>query len=755
MDWGYPNANAAMSEKQPAPDAGGGGDLSLTEFVRTIWRGRRIIAAVAIGLTLLAGLILWRIPPLYTGKSLILLEAGEQKLADMESVLQDSGRTDRTVPSEIEVLQSRALAGRVIDQLKLDQDPEFNPALRAPTLEALAAQVLPARWMPDWLRTDETASVDTEFDMAVRRDRVIDQVLERLDVIPKGVSWVVELTFASRDPAMSARIANAFATLYVDRQVETRVAAAKRATVWLDYMISKLRRDVQRSEHAVEDFRAKSGLLRGDNAGATLLSDQISALNVELIHARAQTAEVEARLDQIRRLLAAGGVASASEVLQSALIRELRLVEAQLARKYAELSTSLGPSHPMMRNIEAERRDLHGKISAEIQYIVGGLENERAVAKNREASIAEAVNGLKAQVADADKANVELRSLEREAEANRGLLENFLTRLKETTAQAEDNAQTASAEVLSPASVPARPSFPRFGPTLAATFFVATILGVIAVFIKDLLDAGFRSSSQIKALTGLPALALVPAVDIKKGDVLSHLLRHHDDAEPMFEEAMASLHTRLMRSTPGGMPRTLLMASSLPKEGKTTLAASLVVARALAGEKALIVETDLRRPAAHVFLNTPRGPGLGEVLQGSASLADTIVREARTGAHILAAGDVKGRPPDLLASAAMNDIVEQLRADYDLVVFDSPPILAVTDACLLARWTDALVFIVRWAKTPRQTALFGLEQFANVGCDVTGVVLSMVDPAKHSEYGYGDSAYYYDQVRSYYQRPKT
>lgn len=752
MDTGLHKVDATPGDASPAI---GGGDMSLLEFVRTVWRGRRTIATVAVGLTLLTALILWRLPPLYTAETLILLEAGEQNLANMEAVLQEGKGGERTVPSEIEVLRSRGLAGRVVDRLRLDEDPEFNTALRPSLPARVLGAVVPERWLPAWLRAEDPPWVRTEFEMAVARDRIIDRVLKRVDVVPKGVSWVVQLEFTSRDPAISARVANTFAQFYVDRQVETRIEAAKRATVWLDFMVSKLRRDVQRAEREVEDHRRASGLLRADAGGATLLSEQIAARNAQLINARAATAEIEGRLDQIRRLLASGGVASASEVLQSPLIRDLRLLEAQLVRKYAELSTTYGPGHPTMLNIEAERRDLLGKITAEITYIVRGLENELTVARAREASLAHEVEALKAEVADADRATVELRALEREAEATRALLENFLARLKETTAQAEDNAQTASAEVLSLAAVPRKPSFPRMGITLAVTFLLASILGVIAVFVRDLLDEGFRSGTQIKVQTGLPTLALVPSVDVDPADTLAHLLDHHNDRTPLYEEAMASLYTRLTRLTPGGPPRTVLMASSLPKEGKTTLASSMVALRALAGEKALIVETDLRRPAAHAYMAMPKGPGLGDVLSGSARLEDAIAREPRTGAFILPAGAVSGRPPDLLASPAMNDVVQRLCAEYDFIVFDSPPILAVTDACLLARFADALVFVVRWGTTPRQTARFGIEQFVNLGCQITGVVLSMVDAAKHAEYGYGDSAYYYSSVRSYYRRSDT
>jgi capsular exopolysaccharide synthesis family protein len=298
-------------------------------------------------------------------------------------------------------------------------------------------------------------------------------------------------------------------------------------------------------------------------------------------------------------------------------------------------------------------------------------------------------------------------------------------------------------------------SFPNFLVILPAAFLGASILGVLLVFLLDSLDSGFRSGEQIKTLTGLPVLAMVPELPRRNGGPMPMMSASDGPLTAMFDEALGSLYTRLAHHAEGPALKSILFASSLPKEGKTTLAVCMAGMRALAGQRAIVVETDLRRPAVHTYLNMKREPGFGDVVAGRAQLEDVIVQHEATGAFVLPAGRVTGRPADLLASPNATAILDQLSRDFDLVVLDSPPIVAVADATMLARWADVTVFVVRWGKTTRETVRFGLDQFANLGIDITGVALSMVHPERHAEYGYGDSAHYYSAVRKYYGKSNT
>jgi len=268
--------------------------------------------------------------------------------------------------------------------------------------------------------------------------------------------------------------------------------ATRRATSWLNERISGLREKVETAESAVEAFRRKSGLLKGSEG--TLVSQEISELNTQLILARTSRAEAEARLTQVRQLIrSSGGATSAAEVLDSQLIQRLREQEAEVNRKVAELSEEYGERHPKMINARAELRDLRSKIESEVNKIVNGLANEVGVAKARETSLQRSVDRLKAQVAKSNSAAVQLRALQREANASRTLLETFLGRFKETSAQEDLDIQQPDARIISRADLPDQPSFPKKRLILALVVVGSTFLGVLLVFFVEALDQGFRS----------------------------------------------------------------------------------------------------------------------------------------------------------------------------------------------------------------------------------------------------------------------
>ena len=732
---------------------GAAGDYSvdLREVLRKLWRRKLVIVATVVSAVVVAGVILTQIVPRYTARALLMIESRDTNVVDIQAVMVGLPIDAEAVRSEIEVIRSRGLAEKVIDRLDLDRDPEFNEALRQ---RGLIAQLLdPATYLPEaWLAVVGAGDTDAYLTDAERtaraRARIVNAFLDRLEVTRLGRSRVVAVAFESQSPQVAAVVANTLAERYILEQLEAKFEATQRVTAWLNERIDTLRETVEASERLVEGFRNQSGLIQGQDT--TLARQQISELSTQLILARTARAESEARFRQVQELLASGGIESALEVLESPLIQRLREQESDVRRKAAELSTEFGEKHPRMINARAEARDLRANIETEVSKIVKGYDNEADIARAREESLNRSLDELKVQAAEANKHEIRLRALEREATANRTLLETFLARFKETSAQEDIDIQQPDARVISRADVADKPSSPRSRIVLAVVLVGSILLGVLLVFVIEHLDRGFRSGEQLEQETGVGVLALVPAL---KGlgraarDPASHALQRPGSA---YGESIRSLYTSVQLSHVDAPPRKILIASSLPKEGKTALVGSLGRMQAATGKSVVMIDADLRRPSLHALLGLRDQPGVVELLAGEVELEDVLQTDTASGAHFIAAGRAAPSPPDLVGSDRMIALLDRLAESHELVIIDSPPVMAVSDARILSKQVDATVFVVRWADTRREVVTNALRQMARAGGPMAGVVLSMVDARKHAQYGYGDSGTYYGPLKKYY-----
>jgi capsular exopolysaccharide synthesis family protein len=537
------------------------------------------------------------------------------------------------------------------------------------------------------------------------------------------------------------------ADFYVASQLEAKFEATQRASEWLSGRVAELREAVDQAERAVEEFRQHSGLIQGKDA--TLKTQEISELNAQLVVERTKRAEAEARLRQVERLLnGPGGAQAVSKVLQSSLIQSLREQQAEVDGQAAELIYEYGAMHPEMINIRAEAEDLRQKIADEVDRIVQGLRNDVSVARAREDTLASALDQLREEVGQANTDDVTLRALEREAEASRALLETFLARSKETGSQ--EDFQQADATVISRAAVPEWPSYPRRKLLLVAASGAAAFLGLMLALVVEMFDHGFRSMEQIERQLGAPPLGLVPAIEgfakLRRSPD-THILEKPASA---YAEAIRSLYTSLLLSGGEQPPKTILVASALPKEGKTSIALSLAHMLASTGHTVVLVDCDLRRPTAHRSFGVHSQPGLVEVLLGKTTLKEVLTTDPRSGARLVPAGEPVLNPTELLGSPQMKRFLAWLAERHDLVILDSPPVLAVSDARVLARMVDGTLFLVRWVETRREKVNAGWRQLVEGGGKVAGVALTLVDVRRHAKYGYSDSGAYYGQIKKYY-----
>lgn len=727
--------------------------VELRELISKLWRRRMVIVATVAILTVASAIVLLLLTPVYQSTAKILLTSRSANVINLEEALVAGlgAASGEIVESELSVITSRRLANKVIDQLGLDADPEFNPALQPPSpLAALNPKnFLPDAWLAAIFPPDQTPP-SPEDQKALERSAVVDTFLQTIKATREGLSLVIVVTAESESPEKATKIVNTLADLYILDQLEVKYEQTSRAAEWLAGKIDGLRQQVEASEQAVEKFRRQAGLIQGAG-GTTINEQQISELSAQLILARSARAAAEAKLNQVQQMVrTAGGAEAAADVLASPLIQALTEKEATAKQNIALLEQELGERHPRLIAARAELRDIQAKLAGEVNKIVQGLQSEVGVARAREASLAQSLEQLKGTIAQSNTAEVQLRALEREAAANRTLLETFLARFEEENAKQGSGSQEADARIISRGDIPTDPSFPKKTLMLGLIVVASTVIGIVLVLLLEQLDRGFRSSEQIEGLTGVSVLSLVPTVGgLFKGRKSPHdyVLEKPTSA---YGEAVRSLYTSILLSHVDAPPKKVLFSSAESNEGKTTTAVSFGRLIAKGGKKVVIVDADLRRPSIGRFLDKPVKPGLVEVLLGDAALEEVLHLDEPSGAYIITAGKFAPNAADVINSEHMRKLLDQLALTHDMVILDSPPVRAVSDARVLASLVDRVVFCVRWASTRRETVVSAMRQVAASGGAFAGVVLCMVDVKKHAEYGFGDSGYYHGQTRKYY-----
>ncbi len=571
----------------------------------------------------------------------------------------------------------------------------------------------------------------------------------RLEVEQVAGSYIIGLGVLAEEPAKAAMIANAMADEYLVSQVEAKFQAAERATQWLAKRIKELRGQVLDAEGKIVEYRSRNNLMNTDNSNPVTL--QFFQLNSQLALAQAERAGAEARLSQARAMVdAEGGVKAASEVLNSPVMSDLRSQELQLIRKISELSSEIGEKHPLMITTRGELASVRAKMQDEVQRIISDLTNEVAVAKAREKELQNNMASLQSDAANVDMAGVELNDLTMEADANRQLFSTFLTRFREIVEQQE--LQEADAKIMSTASVPLSPSHPKVALVTMIGFAASMVLGVLLIFVVERWDSGygFRSADEIQSALGLRALALVP--DLSRRDTNGASAEDYIVQKPnsAYAEALQRIRTSLFLADGERTPKTILITSSLPLEGKSAIAASLARQSARSGLKVILIDADLRRPRLHEVVGLANQNGLSEVLTGRVSPEAAIKHDEKSGLDFLPAGVGVVSPPDLFRSSTMRILLEEMGTYYDLVIIDSPPVGAVSDGLTLSGIVDKSLYVVRWEQTPRNVVLAGMRQMFEAGADIAGVVLSRVDLKKHARYGYADSGYYRGNYSKYY-----
>lgn len=621
--------------------------------------------------------------------------------------------------TEVKVMTSPDVMRAVAQRLHLSSDPEFA----APSAKGDPAQA------------------------------AADALARRVSVDREGVTYLVTIRAQSHDRFKAARIANAVAAEYLRQSQSQRAQLAADQARSLTAELGPLGREVVEADAAVAAFRAQHGIVASlTSSGGTLTDQQMSTMAAELGRASADAAAARAAAGAAQAQARSAGVEAITQVLNSESLAELRRQRAQVQREQAQITSVYGPQHPASARINEQLARLDREINQAANGIVRGLESDASAATAREASVREQLAQLQARQSVDSRANVVALSLQRTADAKRSIY-NDLNRNAQEQAQ-EARIGDVRAWTVSAAQAPVKPSFPKTPIFLMLGLAIGSAAGVGAVAAAEARERGFRSAEDVEASLNLPLLAAVPELSARRvaraGARRRQLAASPWDyvlAKPAssFAESIRNVRASLLDDTSEGGPRTVCVTSAVAGEGKSVVAVALARVMAMSGDRVLLIDCDLRRTGlAHLRPDQAR-PGLMDVLDGAADASAALNNDVVDGLTFLGQDSPVFTPRDIFSGPAAREMLRRVRDEYDFVILDAPPVLAVTDAWTISSLCDATLMVVRQARTPPRAVRSAIDRLQRRGARLHGVVLN-----RRPQGSAGADAGYYDGAHAGY-----
>ena len=708
----------------------GGTVLSVERVLDILRRQWPLIAAITAGILALVLVYLLTAAPMYTATSRILMDTRQTQVLDKDSGVANALIDPGYVDSQVEIIASDDLLLSIVRRMKLTDDPEYNGS--DPGLVALVIGRIVSLFGSDGPPSKERierGAVET-----IQKNLKVERVL---------TTYVLSLSFRSLNADKSAQIANAIADTYIVGALEAKYQSTKRASEWLQQRSAELRDQATASDRAVQTFKAQNNIV-GTSRG--LMSEQqLGDVNTQLVQARAATAEAKARLDRIEAIsdkdLAQPTV---TDALNNTVITRLRAQYLDLAAQYADWSSRYGKTHQASVNLANKMEELRKAIADEVRRIADSYRSEYEIAKSRETSIEGNMKNLIAQAGSTGQAQVKLRDLESAADTYRNLYNNFLEKLQQATQN--QSFPISEARVISTAVKPDKKSSPKTLLFLIGGLFGGLCFGFGAAFSKELLSDVLRSPGDVEDELGVKCLGVLPdirqtnAVARKaralidssgandKDTSLSHYVVDHPFSR--FAETLRNIKVSIDVARLTRDVKVIGIVSSLPKEGKTTVAANFGHLVALTGHRTLLIDGDLHTRSLTRELAPNAKTGLLETLKDPGSLNQHIKRSKETGLDFLPSF-VTSRmvnSADVMASKSMADMLAVMRENYDYIVIDLAPVMPVTDAKAISHLIDAMVYVIEWGRTTRSALQESMSSSEGIQRKVIGAVLNRANP---------------------------
>jgi len=731
-------ALVAVADSRPAavaiPVRTSSEDLDPHELLRILYRRRWAMVTIFAVIVLTTVVHAFTAIPIYEARTRLLIETDDPNVVSFKAVVDQGQPNSDYYQTQYGILQSRELARRTIDSLRLWHSEPAGTAAPRPSL-----------WSRLWpAAVEEAAPAPAKnADDTLAQSVAIDRFLGNLSVDPLRNSRLVDVKFRSPDPQLASRVANQLAQHYIEHSLEYKFNASRDASSWLTEQLAQQLKAVEAAETRLQRYREENDAVSVEDNG-NIVVQKLGELNTALTRAKTERMQKEAIE---RQLLAIESDPAALDgfpaVLENSFIQHQKAELADLQRQRAQLADKLGDLHPDMLKINAAVANAQAKVEAEIANVVSSLHTEYRAAVAQEQSLTKALDDQKHEALSMNRKAIDYGVLARDAESNRQVYNSLLTRAKETGVSGE--LRSSNIRIIDRAERPRSPISPRRTLDILLGVIAALIVSVAFAFFYEYLDNRLKDPDEISACLGLAPLGMLPALGQQrtKGPLLLN-----NGVPPNFSEMFRTIRTNILFSSPEGLPRTLAVTSTGPGEGKTLVSSNLAVACALAGQRVLLIDADMRRSQMHDIFDVELTPGLSNIIVGDAKASAALHKTAVSGLWVMPSGRTPPNPVELLASARFREVLASLSQHFDTIVIDTPPAMVVADPLVVATIASGVVFVVGAEMTSRHTARAVIDQLERGNARILGAVLNRVEFGKNRYYY---ARYYGSAYGTYYQ----
>ncbi|MBA1185241.1 GumC family protein [Stutzerimonas nitrititolerans] len=698
--------------------------IDLKKIWHAVWSRKWGIVLLVAVVAVLMAVLLSRMTPIYKAVTSVIIEVKGTPVVSFQPANAPT-EVSEYLQTQLSLIQSRGVAEKVVRDLELTEHPEFD-------LRQQPGPLIDIGGMLDAIMGEEPEPL-TEAQIM---DHATQVFMDRTTVWVEGKSQLVYLSVAMADKLMAAQAANHLATSYIEAQLEAKVEMSMTAASWMNTRLVDLRQNLKDSEDRLQAYLDAEGLVDMDGVG-TISANELSLTGDRMIDARRQRAEAESQFRQVESMRDQGWerLASVPAVLGHPLIQQFKADRAHARSRVEDLSRRYGDRHPAMQSARSDLNAATASLRQQVEQVVASIERSYQLAVANENSLRASFNDNKEQIQDISRKEFKVRDLQREVEANRALYDTFMTRLQETTATSD--LSSTNARIVDEAIPPTQASEPNTKLFMVVALFLALVVGIAQAIIREILDNTFKSSDEVETKLNLPVMGIVPQVPRNLRKQVSHLFQRNE--EKRFCEAIRTIRTNITL-TEGNQPRqVLVVTSTAPGEGKSSVSANLAFAMGQLN-RVLLIDADLRRATLdQTFEFAPGTPGLANLIGGNAKLDDCIRSVGNV--DMISAGTVPSNPLELLSSPRFAKLLEAVKGRYDRIIIDSPPSQAVSDAAVLSILADAVIYVIKSESTLIPHAQKGVAQLLQSNAPVAGVVLNHVDVEKAKRNG---------QFRGYY-----
>ena len=692
-------------------DADAPAKIDWAAYWRSVRNRRWLILLATIALTVLAAFYAQSIKPVFRSTTTLLIESGKTKILSIEEVYNGVSQDREYYQTQVEILRSRDVALRTVIATKLWDEPEFDPRRPARTLqtrvrEMFSAAPEPLPWTPERL-ADET----------------VGRYLGAIAIEPVRLSQLVRISFEAHDRELAAKIADATAVAFVESDRDSRLKLNLSVTGLLQDRLIAQREKLVQSEQELQKFRESAGLVSVSGSPG-VAGQQLSEISQRLVSSRVRRTELESAYQQVTKITD-GDYSSVAAVISQPGLTEARTRLAAAALQVEDVTRTLGEQNTKVIEARAALAAAQRQLQAQSRAVIASLKAELQAARDTERSLQGALSSARASVQGVNRQEFQLSVLEREVQTNKQLYELLLSRTKETGVST--NLQGAVARIVDravPSGAAVRPNRPQI---VIVTMLLTLMAGALASILRDKLTNTLQGSDEAESRLRHPVLATLPAVRSAQAQGMSRSFL--DNPGSSHADGIRTARTSMLLSKFVVAHKVILVTSALSGEGKTTFCTNLALAHAQT-KRTLLVDCDLRSPQIGARMGLPPdAKGIANLVAGTADLKDCVHAVPGSPLLVMPAGDLPAHPEEFLFSSPFRDALKSLANRVDIVLVDSPPIAACSDALIIAQQANDTIYVVKARNTPHLLAHRGLERLRRAGASILGLVLTNVDDA--------------------------